>query len=505
MIRPSKAEFIEKAKKGNLIPVVKEILADYDTPVSVYLKMAAGPYSFLLESVEGNEKIGRYSFLGNSPKWIFQCKGKTVTFLQDGQVKTYEAEGNPLDELKKLMAVYRAVEDASLPRFFGGVVGYAGYGMVHAFENIPQEKRDDLNLPDACFLLADTLVAFDHVQHRIKIIANAFVENQDTGKAYEEAVQKIQTIEQELYSHKQPFIIEWEDTAQLENPAFKPNMSETAFVEMVDKSKEYIRAGDIFQVVLSQRFEIEQKCDPVTLYRALRTINPSPYMFLLKFNDFHLVGTSPEILVRCENNHVEVRPIAGTTPRGRSEEEDESLSKKLLEDPKERAEHLMLIDLGRNDIGRVCKYGTVRVTDLMVIEKYSHVMHIVSDVAGELSEGQDSFDVLKAAFPAGTVTGAPKIRAMQIIEELEPTHRSHYAGSIGYFSFSGDLDSCITIRTILLKNDKTYIQAGAGIVADSVPAKEYQETLNKAKAMMKAVAMVARIQNKSGNAHAAHH
>jgi anthranilate synthase component 1 len=502
MIRPSKEEFIEKSKQGNLIPVVKEILADFDTPVSAYLKIAEGDYSFLLESVEGSEKIGRYSFLGSDPKWVFSAKGKDITLQECGQIKTYSAENQPLDELRKLLKDYRVVEDPTLPRFLGGAVGYVGYGMVEQFDGISQRKTDDLGLPDAYFILADTLVAFDHVDHRIKIIANAYVQKNCPEDSYEDALKRIQAVEQKLSKVKPQPKMEWNNSeTNLSNIKIESNFSKKDFETIVEKAKEYIRAGDIFQVVLSQRFCMDLDVDSITLYRALRSINPSPYMFLLNFKDFHLVGTSPEILVRCEDGKVEVRPIAGTKARGYTAEEDQQIEKTLLEDPKERAEHLMLVDLGRNDLGRVCKFGSVHVSELMVIEKYSHVMHIVSDVTGSLENGVDAFDVLKASFPAGTVTGAPKIRAMQIIEELENLHRGPYAGAVGYYSFSGDLDSCITIRTILLKDGKAYIQAGAGIVADSVPEREYQETLNKAKGMIKAISLTGGLSKDKGKIH----
>ncbi|MBI1870918.1 MAG: anthranilate synthase component I [Chlamydiae bacterium] len=497
MIHPSKKEFLEKSKRGNLIPVVKEILADFETPVSAYLKMAQGDFSFLLESVEGNERIGRYSFLGSSPRWVFSNRGRDVTFQEGKKVKRYQVEGNPLDELKKYLKDYQVVRDERLPRFFGGAVGYIGYGMVNFFDGIHQKNFNDLNLPDMCFIFADTLIAFDHVEHRLKMIANAFIkEGTRPEVSYEEALKRIHRVERQLSSPKKLKPIEWSDESKfLKLGKLKSNVSQKFFEKNVERAKEYIRAGDVFQVVLSQRFSIQERLDPVLLYRVLRSINPSPYMFLLKMNNFHLVGTSPEILVRCEEGRVEVRPIAGTRPRGKDPEEDKDLEKQLLEDPKERAEHLMLVDLGRNDVGRVSKFGSVEVPERMVIEKYSHVIHIVSDVVGKLAQGKDAFDVLKAAFPAGTVTGAPKIRAMQIIEELENIHRGPYAGAIGYFSFSGDLDSCITIRTLLLKDGMIYLQAGAGIVADSIPEKEYQETLNKAKGMLKAVEITKKVQS----------
>ncbi len=490
MIHPTEKEFFEKAKQGNVIPVVKEILADAQTPISAYIRVAQGEYSFLLESVEGNERVGRFSFLGSSPRWIFSSKGNKITFQEGKKRKSFQSD-DALAELKKLFTDYQVVKDASLPRFFGGAVGYVGYGAVQQFEKIPQNKKDDLNLPDLYFFLADTLIAFDHVEHRIKIIANAFVNQKGALSAYRDALKRIEKIEKSLSKVKQLSSMEWVNSeADMNHLNITSNCSQDEFEKSVEHAKEYIKSGDIFQVVLSQRFCLKRKLDPVKLYRALRSVNPSPYMFLLKFKDFYLVGTSPEIHVRCEDGKVELRPIAGTRRRGKTVEEDARLQKELLNDPKERAEHLMLVDLGRNDLGRVCEYATVKVPELMVIEKYSHVMHIVSDVVGNLAHDKDALDVLRATFPAGTVSGAPKIRAMQIIEELEKNHRGTYAGAIGYYSFSGDLDSCIAIRTILLKKGVAYIQAGAGIVADSVPAQEYQETVNKVRGMMKAIAVV---------------
>lgn len=469
--------------------MVKEILADSETPVSAYMKIMAGNYSFLLESVEGNARIGRFSFLGSSPRWIFTSKRNEITLQEGEKIKRWTST-NALEELKKLFQDFRIVEDQGLPNFFGGAVGYVGYGAVEQFDRIPQNKKDDLDVPDLCFILADALIAFDHVEHRLKLIANAFIGKDGPEAAYRKAIARIRKMEKALSRARRLPAIEWNDSKEyIKQLKVKSNFTKSEFEGIVEKSKEYIRAGDIFQVVLSQRFSVDLNVNALTLYRVLRSINPSPYMFLLRFKGFDLVGTSPEILVRSEKGRVEVRPIAGTRPRGKTVEEDLQLEQSLLSDPKERAEHLMLVDLGRNDVGHVCTHGSVHVPEFMVVERYSHVMHIVSDVVGALAAGKDAFDVLKAAFPAGTVTGAPKIRAMQIIEELEKHHRGSYAGAIGYYSFSGNLDSCITIRTILLKDGKAYVQAGAGIVADSVPAQEYQETVNKSKAMMKAIAL----------------
>ncbi|MCM8790828.1 MAG: anthranilate synthase component I [Candidatus Omnitrophica bacterium] len=484
MLYPTKEEFVKLAQRGNLIPVYREVVADFDTPISAYTKIDAGDYSFLLESVEGGERLARYSFLGSKPSLVFSSKGRKVTLHEAGRTKVFETD-DPIGELKKILSRYSFVSVAGLPRFTGGLVGFFGYDMVRFIEKIPDKNPDGLEIPDATFMLADTLLVFDHVDHKIKIVCNAYV-SERPETAYEEASRKINTIANRL---KAP--IKDIPTFMLKNaaaaPVLKSNLDKRMFEDIVTKAKEYIRKGDMIQVVLSQRFRTPVSCHPFQIYRALRSVNPSPYMYYLKLKDFYLVGSSPEIMVRCEDGIVEVRPIAGTRPRGASDKEDEALMKELLADPKERAEHIMLVDLGRNDIGRVCDFNSVKVSELMTIEKYSHVMHIVTDVSGRLRKDKDIFDVLRATFPAGTVTGAPKVRAMEIIEELENVRRSAYAGCVGYFSFSGNLDCCITIRTIVIKNKVAYIQAGAGIVADSQPEKEYQETVNKAKALVRAI------------------
>jgi len=490
MIYPSKKDFIKLSKKGNLIPVYAEILADFETPLSAYRKIGSAEYSYLLESVEGGERIARYSFLGGDPSIIFSSKGNKVTIREGRSSRTYVSK-DPIEELKKLLSRYKFVKVRGLPRFSGGLVGFLGYDMVRFIEDIPDENPDTLDLPDSVFMLTDTILIFDHVDHKIKVVSNAHVKK--GAAAYAEAVRKIGRIIARLkdpHQGKAPApnhsLRSGSGQAAL---AIRSNFTKVGFEEAVIKAKRYIRAGDIIQVVLSQRLEAKTDSDPFEVYRALRSINPSPYMYHLKLGDFCLVGSSPEIMVRCEEGKVELRPIAGTRPRGVSEEEDAILEKELLNDPKERAEHIMLVDLGRNDIGKVCDYSTVKVSELMGIEKYSHVMHIVSDVSGRLKKGCDAFDVIRATIPAGTVTGAPKVRAMEIIDELESTRRSTYAGSVGYFSFSGNLDCCITIRTILMKKGKAYIQAGAGIVADSVPSREYKETMNKAGALIRALEM----------------
>ncbi len=484
MIYPSIDEFKQKAKEFNIIPVYREILADLDTPVSAYRKINQSTYGFLLESVEGGEQLARYSFLGTNPSIIFKSKGTQVEITKDGETLLQKESSNPLDELKTLLSQYNVYRDPQLPRFFGGAVGYISYDMVRFMEKLPDNNPDDLNLPDMYFMVTDTILIFDHVRHKIKIISNAHVENGDAEKAYQTALAKIDLLVKSLNSPAPPLPETLKSTVKHQ---LTSNFQKEEFKKAVSDSKEFIKAGDIFQVVLSQRFETDITASPFDIYRALRSINPSPYMYYLQFNDAILAGSSPEILVRAEDGKLQLRPIAGTRPRGRSPEEDEALIKDLLADPKERAEHLMLVDLGRNDLGRISEYGTVNVTDFMMIEKYSHVLHIVSNVEGTLAKGKDAFDVLKGTFPAGTVSGAPKIRAMEIIDELEPTRRGPYAGTVGYFSFSGNLDACITLRTIVIKGNKAYIQAGGGIVADSIPENEYQETVNKSKAMLKAI------------------
>jgi len=485
MYYPSKTEFLKLARKGNLIPVYREIIADTETPVSAYRKIE-GETSFLLESIEGGKNIARYSFLGSDPVLMVRSKGTSVEIVESG--KSREVVGDPLEVLKGLLLRYRPVRYPNLPRFHGGFVGYMGYDVVRFMEDIPSKNPDALELPDINFILTDTILAFDHVRHKIIVISNAHVEG-DPSSAYDGAVRKIDRIVKKIESPLKKSDVEMDVKQPSGEIKVKSNMTKAQFEEMVGRAKEYIRAGDIIQVVLSQRFETEMRADGFNVYRTLRTINPSPYMYYLKFGDQKLIGSSPEVMVRLEKGTATVRPIAGTRPRGKDDEEDKEMEKDLLSDEKERAEHIMLVDLGRNDLGRVCKFGTVRTTESMAIERYSHVMHIVSNVEGEISKGKDAFDLLRASFPAGTVSGAPKVRAMEIIDELENTRRGPYAGAVGYFSFSGDLDTCINIRTIVVKGKKAYAQAGAGIVADSSPENEYFETVNKAKALIKAIEM----------------
>lgn len=496
MFYPNLEDFKEKAKEGNLIPVYKEILADMETPVSAFLKIDDGQYSYLLESVVGGEKWARYSFLGSSPSVIIRGKGDKIEIIRDGKKDNLSFKKDLLEIIKREMERYRPVSLSGLPRFFGGAVGYLGYDIVRFFEKIPDSGREGLGLPDLLFMITDTLLIFDSLAQKIKVVSNAYIHDGDTENAYEEAKGKIENIIERLKTPLYPPLPRGElkggyHESGIMNPALtiESNITKEDFENMVRKAKDYIASGDIIQVVLSQRFQKDVSVPPFEIYRALRVINPSPYMYFLRFGDNSMIGSSPEILVRLEGETLEERPIAGTRKRGSTEEEDNALEEELLKDPKEMAEHIMLVDLGRNDLGRVSEIGTVRMKELMMVERYSHVMHIVSDVEGILADGKDAYDVLRACFPAGTVSGAPKIRAMEIIEELEPARRGPYAGAVGYFSFSGNMDTCITIRTIIIKDGIAYIQAGAGIVADSEPEREYYETLNKAKGMFKAIEM----------------
>jgi len=473
----------------NLIPVYREFAADLETPVSVYLKLMSemGP-SFLLESVEGGEQVGRYSFVGVNPRGMIALNGRTVS-----QITTAGHETRELNEGEDLLDVLRAeldqfvpVDMPGLPRFNGGAVGYMGYDQVRFFEKLPETAEQVLDIPDAVFLLADTLVVFDHARHRLIILANAHV-GQDVEDAYVDAIQRIERVSEKLL-RPLPAIPQRRWGAKSNGPT-ESNMPQERYEEIVRQAKEYITAGDIFQVVLSQRFSRHTSAHPFAIYRALRMLNPSPYMFYFDFGeiDLQVIGASPEMHVRLEDEIASVRPIAGTRRRGEDLAQDQALEEELLADPKERAEHVMLVDLGRNDIGRVCEYGTVNVRDFMTIERYSHVMHIVSHVEGRVRPGMDAFDLMRATFPAGTVSGAPKVRAMEIIEELEGERRGLYAGAAGYFSYDGSMDTCIAIRTMLVHGDQVFVQAGAGIVADSDPVSEHQECVNKAKALLVAV------------------
>ncbi len=490
-ITPDFDTFVQQSRQGNLIPVWAELLADMETPVSVFRKLGNGEYCFLLESVEQGEQLGRYSFIGCNPDVVIRSRGTEIDIAYHGvDEQEVERPTNPLAFLRDFMQRYKPVTNPELPPFIGGAVGYMAYDLVRSFEKLPDKNPDELKLPDTCFMIADTIAIFDHVKRRLILLANAHVTGTADGseprKAYDAAAHKVELMAERLRGHwlngKSGISRKPHRTGGVNS-----NFTQPEFEAAVDRIKEYIRAGDAFQVVLSQRFSKPYHGDPFDVYRALRAINPSPYMFYLKFGDLQLAGSSPEILVRVTQGEVVVRPIAGTRPRGINHEKDRALETELLADPKERAEHIMLVDLGRNDAGRVSTAGSVRVDDLMTIERYSHVMHIVSNVCGRLEPGKDAFDALAACFPAGTVSGAPKIRAMEIIDEVENVRRGPYAGAIGYFSFDGNLDTAITIRTCVLTNGHVYVQAGAGIVQDSVPANEYQETRNKAKAVLHAV------------------
>jgi anthranilate synthase component I len=482
MYYPSFDAFKAKASQGNLIPVYREIMADLETPVAAFLKLDRGDFSFLLESVEGGEKWGRYCFLGGEPSIIFQSKDRRVEITRDGQTEVQEGI-DPLDALKHLMGEFHPVEVEGLPRFFGGAVGYLSYDMVRFFERLPNQTTDDLNVPDSMFMLTDTIVIFDHMLQKIKVVSNALVDG-PPEKAYQQAIAKIEQLIARLRQPPPSRPARQQPSGSL---TLTSTFTKEAYERVVERAKEYIRAGDIIQVVPSQRLEAAIDVDPFDIYRTLRTVNPSPYMFYLKFRDLRLVGSSPEVNVRLEGSLIELRPLAGTRRRGRHAAEDLEITAELMQDPKERAEHIMLVDLGRNDVGRVAKIGSVKVTELLQVEKYSHVMHLVSHVVGELAEGKDCYDVMRATFPQGTVSGAPKIRAMEIIEELEPTKRGPYAGAVGYFSYSGNMDTCIALRTMTVKGNTAFVQAGGGVVADSIPELEYEETLNKARALMRAI------------------
>jgi anthranilate synthase component 1 len=486
-LNPSRSVFRERAATANVIPIWTEIVADGDTPISAFAKIGADAPSYLLESAEQSDQVGRYSFLGAGARLLISAREKIVSITENGESKSFKASRDPLDELQKIMMRYRVAPEPNLPGFHGGVVGYLSYDCVRWFEpTIAPPPKDDLGVPDMYFLLTGIVIIFDHRRRRLKIVANAFIEAEGAEPAYDAAARQIQTVLDQLDRPISFPPIFTEDEPPRGNA--ESNTTREDYHRMVDRAEEYIRAGDIFQMVPAQRFETTFTGDALELYRTLRFINPSPYMFCLRFPEgFSLVGSSPEVHVRLTGDLVEIRPIAGTRKRGATEEEDDEYARDLLADPKERAEHLMLVDLARNDVGRIAEYGSVKVTDFMTIERYSHVMHIVSHVSGKLAGGRTAYDVMRATFPAGTVSGSPKVRAMQIINELEKSKRSTYAGAVGYFGFDGNLDSCIALRTVLLKDGKAYVQAGGGVVADSTPEGEYQESVNKAMAAMRAI------------------
>jgi len=508
MYRPSLDEVREMGGKADLVPVYRELPADLETPVSVYLKLRGHGPSFLLESVERGEQVGRYSFLGSEPSLSFMVDGDDILLRGNGRIERRRVDGDdPLDVVREILRSHRLVGHSDLPRFTGGAVGYLGYDMVRFFEPklqscLGRPGRDSFSGPDAFLMFADQTVIFDHVKHRLLIVAHARLDG-DVQTAYSEATARIEDIVARL---RRPLSLASEKPPGPSDARLISKMARHQFEEIVRQGKEYIAAGDIYQVVLSQRFQRQTSADPFTIYRALRMLNPSPYMFYLDLGDqldgdygpLRLIGSSPEMLVRLEGGIAEVRPIAGTRRRGATQEEDDALAQELLADPKERAEHVMLVDLGRNDLGRVCYYGTVHTPEFMTVERYSHVMHIVSSVKGTLRAEADAFDLLRATFPAGTVSGAPKIRAMEIIEELEGLPRGPYAGAVGYIGYGGAMDTCITIRTIVMQGDgrngvsHAYVQAGAGIVADSDPAHEHEECVNKAAALAEAITIAER-------------
>ncbi len=479
----------ERSRERVLEPVVRELPADMDTPISIYAKLRGLGASFLLESVEGGEHMGRYSFIGTHPRALLRAWPDRIELEEEGRWQTFDpAEGHVLEVLRALLPTYGGQPLEGLPRFTGGAVGYMGYDLVRHLERLPERPPDPLGLPEATFLLCDRLVAYDHLQHRLVVIAHrrAADSEQASHREAEAAIEEIVArLRRPLPADRRP-----EGTPPPCGEEYVSAFGQAAFEEAVRRAKEYILAGDIFQVVLSRRVRRRTQAQPYDIYRALRRINPSPYMFYLELPDgLRLIGSSPEVLVRVEDGLVESRPLAGTRPRGASEAEDRALEAELLADPKERSEHVMLVDLARNDLGRVCSYGTVQTPLLMGVERYSHVMHLVSDVRGRLAEGKDAFDVLAACFPAGTVSGAPKVRAMEIIDELEPEARGPYAGAVGYFGYSGNMDTCITIRTIVMRGDEVILQAGAGIVADSDPTHEFEETNNKLNALSRALTL----------------
>ncbi len=491
VLEPTRSEFLSARGEANVVPVSCELLADLETPISAYMKLRDRPSSFLLESVEGNAQVARFSVLGGDPRLVLECDGEEVRVT--GPAGPVTESGDPLRVVRAYLGRYRAEARPDLPPFVGGFLGYLGYGAVRLWERLPARPPDDVGLPVFRLALMDTVVVFDHLRHTLRVVANAFLDD-GAEAAYRSATARIAAVLERLDGPRPP-----QPPTRAPRLATRANMTPEAYCAGVERAQEYIRAGDIYQVILSQRFATPVPgLDPLAIYRALRVLNPSPYMFLLDIGAGMLVGSSPERLVRLEEGRIDMRPLAGTRPRGRTPAEDEALAAALAADPKERAEHVMLVDLTRNDVGRVSRYGSVRVTELMAIERYSHVMHLVSHVEGELASGRGPWDVLQAVFPHGTVSGAPKVRAMEIIDELEPIARGPYAGAVGYIGFDGALNTGITIRTVLVRQGVAYVQAGAGIVADSVPELEHQECAAKARGVLKAI-------ERAGEEHAAGH
>jgi anthranilate synthase component 1 len=484
---PDFETFAQFSAQGDLVPVYRQLLSDTLTPVGAYCQLQSGACGFLFESVVGGERIGRYSFLGADPFLRIDAYGARVVITEDEQKKTEFESADPLGDLERLLADYRAVHVPGLPRFCGGAVGYAGYDTVRYTEHLPNAPRDDRGLADLSFAFYDRMVIFDQINKTILVVAHARTKTEDLRAEYDRACARVDETCRQLQRGSTDLQLTDIDLLGAPDVSWKSNFNREAFEEAVGKCQEYIRAGDIFQVVLSQRLQLETSARPLDIYRALRIVNPSPFMFLLRTPAVNLVGSSPEIMVRVEDGVVTIRPLAGTRQRGATDEDDRRLETELLADPKERAEHVMLVDLARNDLGRVSRYGSVAISDVMKVERYSHVMHITSNATGRLAEGKSALDALRAGLPAGTVSGAPKVRAMQIIDEFEPHRRGPYAGAVGYIDFTGNMDTCIALRTLVMQGQTAYIQAGAGIVADSVPSAEYQETLNKAKGLLKAI------------------
>ncbi len=488
--RPNFDAFEPLVGKAACIPVYRQLTSDALTPVSAFKKIERPGPSFLFESVIGGEKVGRFSFLGTEPFLRFEARGKKITIagcVNPSENKTYDSE-DPLEDLRLLLDRYQAVPLPGLPRFTGGAVGYAAYDAVRYTENLPNTPPDDRGLPDLAFALFDRMVIFDHIRKTVMVVAQAHLgAGQDPKTAYGLAATRVDELVERLSGPDTGLPIVDLDTDQPVTLKPSSNFTREGYEGVVRHCQEYIRAGDVFQVVPSQRFQVETNADPFNIYRVLRVVNPSPFLFYLPFDDFHLIGSSPEILVRVEDGLVTIRPLAGTRRRGRDDAEDRALAEELLADPKERAEHIMLVDLGRNDVGMVAEFDTVRISDVMQVERYSHVMHITSNVTGRLAEGKTAFDALRAGLPPGTVSGAPKVRAMQIIDEVEPQKRGPYAGAVGYIDFTGNMDTCIALRTLVLQGTTASIQAGAGIVYDSIPSEEYEETRTKAQGMFKAI------------------
>jgi anthranilate synthase component 1 len=487
LLRPSEDLFERLATQGNLIPVVREIAADYDTPLSLFRRLDDGRTSFLFESVEGGETWARWSFIGTGARAIFRARGQDVEWTEGGNTRREQVEGDPLGALRERLAVLRlvALPGLALPRFVGGAVGMIGYDWVRFVERIPDRNPDQLGLPDLWFVFPETVVVYDNVKHSALIVRHVeLAEGENPRVRYREAKAALEATVDRL---REPLGVEPRRAPVRAPMELHESTSRTAFQESVKRAKEYIEAGDIFQVVLSQRLRVPLQVAPFQIYRQLRRINPSPYLFFLRCEDFVLIGSSPELLARLEHGRIDVRPVAGTRPRGGTPERDQALEAELLADPKERAEHVMLVDLGRNDVGRVAEVGSVRVSEFATVERYSHVMHIVSHVTGKLRPGLDWLDLLRATFPAGTLSGAPKVRAMEIIDELEPVRRGAFGGCVGYIDYSGNMDTAITIRTILVRDGQVYLQAGAGIVADSDPVAEYEECVNKGRALVQAI------------------